>query len=424
MNRVRVEISIPEGIMSFEDFLVHLWKMIRVVAQKAFQMWIEQTEEEYFQGDTVEGIRKERQEIITVWTMLGEYRIKRYKVSRLKPEGGREYWHPFDDLVGLSKRESRASRAVREREADLATKHSYRTSRDLLKAQTGCGRSHMTIWKGVQAVGGKRVRKQANRVERMREGKLEIKPGAKREAVVIEADGTAIRLQRSKEKHAMVKMGIVYDGKTEKKVGRRTRRNLRNKRFVVGMAPYASFGYHLFEMAEREFGVSRAGRVLFQSDGEQALENMREFHFWDSTPQVDIAHVDWRIKGDLREYGEILKKVRAALYSGKREETLFEAECWAKSLPAQEGKSGKELVNYLRKMLPRVGTFAEIKEQLPERLQNLCVRGTGAMEKNGEITIGRRMKRRGMSWKREGAANLLALMEARQYPEVWDRLWD
>ena len=39
----------------------------------------------------------------------------------------------------------------------------------------------------------------------------------------------------------------------------------------------------------------------------------------------------------------------------------------------------------------------------------MLVSSSGAMEKNIDVVIGRRFKRQGMSWTREGANNLLKL---------------
>jgi len=49
--------------------------------------------------------------------------------------------------------------------------------------------------------------------------------------------------------------------------------------------------------------------------------------------------------------------------------------------------------------------------------------GSGAVEKNIEVIIWRRFKRREMSWSREGANNLLKPRIERQDPDAWQGWW-
>jgi len=57
------------------------------------------------------------------------------------------------------------------------------------------------------------------------------------------------------------------------------------------------------------------------------------------------------------------------------------------------------------------------------KAQEVLVVGSGAVEKNIELTIGRRLKGRGMSWSREGANNLLKLRMERQDSGAWEGWW-
>jgi len=57
------------------------------------------------------------------------------------------------------------------------------------------------------------------------------------------------------------------------------------------------------------------------------------------------------------------------------------------------------------------------------KAQEVLVVGSGAVEKNIELLIGRRFKKRGMSWSRDGANNLLKLRVERQDPDGWQGWW-
>jgi hypothetical protein len=45
------------------------------------------------------------------------------------------------------------------------------------------------------------------------------------------------------------------------------------------------------------------------------------------------------------------------------------------------------------------------------------------MERSIELIIGRKFKKRGMSWSRQGADNLLKLRVKKQLPEDWEGWW-
>ena len=50
-------------------------------------------------------------------------------------------------------------------------------------------------------------------------------------------------------------------------------------------------------------------------------------------------------------------------------------------------------------------------------------RGSGAIEKNQEVLIGRAMKKRGMAWSAQGAHHLAKLIFAYQDKQTWPSLW-
>lgn len=55
--------------------------------------------------------------------------------------------------------------------------------------------------------------------------------------------------------------------------------------------------------------------------------------------------------------------------------------------------------------------------------KKVLVSSSGAMEKNMDVVIGRRFKRQGMSWTKEGANNLLKLRILRYNKGDWEEFW-
>ena len=54
----------------------------------------------------------------------------------------------------------------------------------------------------------------------------------------------------------------------------------------------------------------------------------------------------------------------------------------------------------------------------------MLVSSSGAMEKNIDVIIGRRFKKQGMRWTKEGASKLLKLRILRYVKINWEEFWE
>jgi len=57
-------------------------------------------------------------------------------------------------------------------------------------------------------------------------------------------------------------------------------------------------------------------------------------------------------------------------------------------------------------------------------VKRVLVSSSGAMEKNIDTVIGRRFKKQGMSWTKEGASNLLKLRILCYHKNDWEEFWE
>jgi len=87
----------------------------------------------------------------------------------------------------------------------------------------------------------------------------------------------------------------------------------------------------------------------------------------------------------------------------------------------EEAKKLDELLDYLEDNWE--GLYGSWSLRGKVEAQEVLVVGSGAMEKNFELIIGRRLKKGGKSWSREGANNLLKLRVKKQLPEDWEGWW-
>jgi hypothetical protein len=56
--------------------------------------------------------------------------------------------------------------------------------------------------------------------------------------------------------------------------------------------------------------------------------------------------------------------------------------------------------------------------------RRVLVSSSGAMEKNIDVAIGRRFKKQGLRWTKEGANNLLKLRILRYNKKDWEEFWE
>jgi len=87
----------------------------------------------------------------------------------------------------------------------------------------------------------------------------------------------------------------------------------------------------------------------------------------------------------------------------------------------QEAEKLDEFLDYLEENWKWIYGSWSLRGKV--KAQEVLVVGSGAMEKNIELLIGRRFKKRGMSWSRQGADNLLKLRVKKQLPEDWEGWW-
>jgi len=74
---------------------------------------------------------------------------------------------------------------------------------------------------------------------------------------------------------------------------------------------------------------------------------------------------------------------------------------------ARSEAARQELLGYVTRHAEAITAVDRLRPQVSPAARPLLTHGTGAMEKNIEVMIGRRFKRWGMRWSRRGAHRLL-----------------
>lgn len=351
-------------------------------------------------------------------TRFGWVRYHRQKV-RDEEEGGKRYGFPLDEALGLRPHQEETE-WVRKRGVELACDHPYRQAAVLLGEEIGEVVSHRTLHRWVQEEGGKLGAEEEEVRRRVFEGgdTLEEEEGEEREIVVVEVDGTMLASQEKRGEHFEAKLGLMYTGKElESKGAKRKRYRLREKVVYGGVEESQAFGEKLYLKGEQNLQLGRARNLLFVGDGARWINEIAGAERWKGVPQLDWWHYQRKLRQALRGedklIGELLRLLRAG--EGEKHRRLLRL-----TRVKAQGKTEQldELMDYLESNWQGLYGAWSLREKV--KAQEVLVVGSGAVEKNIELVIGRRFKKRGMSWSRAGANNLLKLRIQRQDRAAWE----
>jgi len=357
-------------------------------------------------------------------TRFGWIRYERQKVRYLG-EGGKRYGFPLDEALGLRPHEQETD-WVRRRGIELACDHPYRQAAELLAQEIGEVLSHRTLHRWVQEE-GKRLRREeeAKRERVFEEGDTLDAEEEEREIVVVEVDGTMLssqeRQRMERGERFEVKLGLLYTGKElESKQARRKRYRLKEKVLYGGVEEAEAFGEKLYLRGEERLHVGGAKHLLFIGDGAKWINEIAGADYWKSVYQLDWWHYQRKLRETLRGEEKLIKELMRLLREGKGEEhrRLLRLR---RMMIREEAQKMDELIDYLEENWE--GLYGSWSLRGKVKAQEVLVVGSGAMEKNIELMIGRRFKKRGMSWSWEGANNLLKLRIERQDPAAWEEWW-
>lgn len=326
-------------------------------------------------------------------------------IKRLKRKGRFGSVYALFAVCGMG----RISERAQEQCVQVAVGQSYETSRETLRQLSGMQISRMGIWKVVQAKGKQereRVEEQRQKVFKLGEIPVADKPPKK--AVVVEIDGTMLAsrevtdIEEVKGKRRMeVKLGVAFTGT---KLVSKNRRRTVERRVYGEIAPAEDFGERWYGECLRH-GIEPETRVHLIADGAAWIRNLQRAIHPGSRYTLDAYHLQKAAREVLTE--RQYQHFRSLVWSNQALTALH----YVERLRPSDREHREELENfsaYLERNLDGM------------RYDRPGPVGSGVVEKAADVVVGRRMKRRGMSWSRQGANNLLAL-RVRSLNQAFDR---
>ncbi len=339
-------------------------------------------------------------------TRFGWLRLQRRQV--VDRSQGR-YTCPLDELLALAPRQH-VSPWVQEQAVALATRLPYRQAATLLSRWLGTPLDHRTLYGWVQQAGAHVVAEEDAQQEAVF-GRGEEPPcdPQERELVVTEVDGTFLKAQREGVPDFEVRLGVLFSGKERESATAKHRRYRLQERLVYGgVEPALAFGERLFLAGEKRLGLSRAQHLLLVGDGAEWIEALASHARWRATYQLDWWHLLHALHRTFPERPKLLSKLKRALYQGDSARLLHLVRL-ARATGMGDPERVAKLATYLRANQEGFYGARRLRERLSSQARLVAVEGSGAVEKQMDLAVGRRFKGQGMRWTRRGANRLLKL---------------
>lgn len=301
----------------------------------------------------------------------------------------------LDRLLGLA-RHSRVSPAVKKRASELASQMTSREAAAVLSQESGTPLSAQSVHRWVQEVGLQVAERE------LASGGVVTSP---REVVVTEIDDTAVHSQEKGERKFFLKLALGYSQK--RRLGPK-RWALADKLVYGGVEEPEAFAERFYVRVEDQFGVAQARHVVVKGDGAEWIRQVAAQVFPGHVFQLDRWHLLDRITQFAGHLPRLWKRLTRWVYAG-RLGALARALRHLVGAEARREQARQELLGYVTTHAAAITAVDRLRPQVSPAARALLTHGTGAMEKNIEIFIGRRFKRWGMRWTRRGAHHLLKL---------------
>jgi hypothetical protein len=219
-------------------------------------------------------------------------------------------------------------------------------------------------------------------------------------ALFCEADGVIVRLQREAKRQVEVKLAIIHEG-WERLHPCSGEYRLKGKLVYAAVQGSMAFWETLSFLAGRRWDLS-AVKVIAGDGAEWVKKGLG--YFPGAVYQLCRFHLARKIRQCLGGLGPAFGRVWAARSDPER---LIESatEAAARATDPEAKERAPELLGYL--VANRDG-LADYRKRLDDAGPEL--RGLGAVESNIDKLVSARMRKRGMSWRLEGAQNMLALL--------------
>lgn len=400
-----ITLSIPEDGMSLEALEAAVAEAVGRAGRELVIAGCQAMEAEALER-AGRRVGRDKRRPLDLLTRFGWVRLERWYVQE-RATGA--YRYPLDGELGLRPRQH-ASPWVVALAVALATRVPYRQATLLLQGWLETPVDHRTVYAWVQQAGAQVVAEEEAQQEAVFEqGEVPPCAAGERELVVAEVDGTFVKAQKEGVPDFEVRLGLLYSGKgLESATAQHRRYRLLERVRYGGVEPAKDFGERLFLTGERHLALTQAQHLLLVGDGAGWIEALAGHQRWKATYQLDWWHLTQAFHRAFPDRPELVAQLKAALYEGHGPEVV-RLVALAHALGGRDPERVAKLYGYVQSNQHGFYGACCLREQLSPAAKRVAVVGSGAIEKQMDLVVGRRFKSQGMRWTRKGANRLLKL---------------
>lgn len=410
--------------VSFKDLEEIAFKIACEFANEILRNMLEEYDKKIMDTRDTKEFRHKGKETTTVKAKTGLIEYTRTKYIQKQENGKNKTIYLTDELLNI-KEMGQVSGGIIKLIVQNISEVSYRVCAEMISNMTGLTISGVAVWNIVQKLGEEIKQYEREKVEAHQEDKL--KAGEKETPTIYqEADGIMIytqgkdrkeQIEKYKKEHPdeevpkkvrniEIKLGMTYEG--WKEIGK-NRYELVGKEYVAGymtgeeMADITNANLH------SKYDMSKVELRVLNSDGGSWIKRLLVTK---AIYQADSYHLKEKIATHVRENEdvELLKNMFYKKEYSKMIDYVEELK-YKYDGEVEEVEKLKELQRYLNKRkdsMKRYKDYEGVKQKLKtySKKTGLKYRNMGCQESNNYSKLTRRMKKKRMSWSKNGSENI------------------
>ena len=410
--------------ISFKDLEEIAFKIACEFANEILRNMLEEYDKKIMDSRDTKEFRHKGKETTTVKAKTGLVEYTRTKYIQKQEDGKNKCVYLTDEILNI-KEIGQISGGVIELIVQNISEVSYRVCAEMISKMTGLSISGVGVWNVVQKLGEEIKQYEKEKVEAHQNDKLQA--GTKETPTIYqEADGIMIytqgkdrkeQIEKYKAQHPNeevpkkvrnieIKLGMTYEG--WKETGK-NRYELVGKEYVAGYMTGEEMANITNANLHSKYDMSKVELRVLNSDGGSWIKRLLTEK---AIYQADSYHLKEKITTHVRdtEDSEILK----AMFYKKEYSKMIE---YVEGLKykydgeVEEVEKLNELQRYLNKRketMKRYKDYDGVKQKLKtySKKTGLKYRNMGCQESNNYCRLTRRMKKKRMSWSKNGSENI------------------
>lgn len=410
--------------VTFKDLEEFAYKIACEFANEILKNMLEEYDKQIMESRDTTKYRHKGKETTTIKAKTGLVEYRRTKYIEKQADGSNKCIYLTDEILHI-KEIGQVSGGI----IDLIVKNisevSYRVCAEMINNMTGLSISGVAVWNIVQQLGEDIKQYEKEKVKAFQEDKL--KAGEKETPTIYqEADGIMIytqgkdrkeQIKKYKEQHPNeevpkkvrnieIKLGMTYEGWKEIS---KNRYELVGKEYVAGymtgeeMADITNANLH------SKYDMSKVELRVLNSDGGSWIKKLLTAK---AIYQADSYHLKEKITTHVRE-AEDSEVLKAMFYKKEYSKMIeyVEGLKYKYDGEVEEVEKLNELQRYLSKRketMKRYKDYDGVKQKLKtySKKTGLKYRNMGCQESNNYCRLTKRMKKKRMSWSKNGSENI------------------